>query len=63
MIYVCYGAKKSGSTLTYKLTQALLTSAGHPHIPLSADAVTVMISSGHGETTNHGCETRFTLVC
>ena len=37
MLYVCYGAKKSGSTLTYSLTRALLEKAGHPHIPLSPE--------------------------
>lgn len=34
MIYVCYGSKKSGSTLAYNLTRILLEAAGHEHISL-----------------------------
>lgn len=37
MIYICYGAKKSGSTLAYNLTRALVEECGHPHIALSAE--------------------------
>ncbi len=38
MIYICYGAKKSGSTLAYNLSRALVEECGHEHIALSAEA-------------------------
>lgn len=37
MIYICYGAKKAGSTLAYYLTRSLVEAAGHPHLALSAE--------------------------
>lgn len=37
MIYICYGAKKAGSTLAYYLTRAVVEAAGHPHLALPAE--------------------------
>ncbi len=39
MIYICYGMKKSGSTLAYELTRAMLEALGHPNKRLSNQVI------------------------
>ncbi|MCW0182927.1 MAG: hypothetical protein OJI70_14230 [Zavarzinia sp.] len=57
MIYVSFGLEKAGSTLTANLTRHLLETAGHPHMPLSAQDRGDIKSNGnygrHGELTNN----------
>ena len=41
LIYISYGMWKSGSTLAFELTRAILEQNGHRQIPLSLSGVSV----------------------
>lgn len=57
MIYISFGLKKSGSTLTANLTREVLDKAGHPHVAFTAlergETSHKALIGSQGESTNN----------
>lgn len=57
MIYISFGLKKSGSTLTANLTRGILERTGHPHVAFSAaergETAHKALIGSQGEATNN----------